>query len=249
MKNNPFSFKDYKQFGVVGTVKVEDSRHEIAFQKFLPTGPIALLPLTKGLMSLVWTLPTEKAKNMKNLQPEELAFELNQKLNQSSSNQGIEAINSTVGLLLRPFRDVKNSSITSWPPPKCLSVENAAIFPLALSQAQRYVSENMALVGDSAHRVHPLAGQGVNLGYSDVNFLVENLENNVKHGQIFPSYEYLCRYETLAQRHNLPIITAIDGLQQLYCTENPFSVTARSVGLQFVNSNSTVKNFLMNAAN
>jgi len=251
MKTN-YSFKDYKQWGVVGTVTLEESetRHDIAFQKFMPTGPIALLPLCPGKMSLVWTLPTEKAKNaVKNLSPDELAEELNYNLNKvHTSSPLIDGINSSVGLLLRPFRDVDETAITSLPPPKVVEVTNAAMFPLAYGTSERYVGNRVALIGDAAHRVHPLAGQGVNLGYSDVQKLVKNLENNVAHGRKFPSYENLCDYETEAMRHNLPVTTAIDSLQQIYCTENPLFVAARSVGLQLVNSNSTLKNFIMSAA-
>ena len=107
MNNVKYSFKDYNQMGVVGTVTLEDSelRHDIAFQKFMPTGPIALLPLCEGKMSLVWTLPTEKAKNIRKLSPEALANELNHELNKSyAKNSAIEGLNSVVGLALRPFR-------------------------------------------------------------------------------------------------------------------------------------------------
>ena len=91
------------------------------------------------------------------------------------------------------------------PPPKAIKVENAAIFPLGLGKAERYVSKNAVIIGDAAHRVHPLAGQGVNLGYNDILQLTEALENNVKHGQKFPNYQHLCDYETSSMRHNLPI--------------------------------------------
>ena len=143
---------------------------------------------------------------------------------------------------------IAESAITALPPPKAIKVDNVAMFPLGLGKAERYVTENAAIIGDAAHRVHPLAGQGVNLGYNDILQLTEALENNIKHGQIFPSYQHLCDYESASMRHNLPIVTAIDGLQQLYCTENPVLVAARSVGLQFVNSNRTLKNFIISAA-
>ena len=122
MKTN-YSFKDYKQMGVVGTVTLEESetRDDIAFQKFMPTGPIALLPLSSpGKMSLVWTLPTEKAKHaVKNLNPEDLALDLNYNLNKTYSKSPlIDGINSSVGIFLRPFRDIDETAITSLPPPK-----------------------------------------------------------------------------------------------------------------------------------
>ena len=71
-------------------------------------------------MSLVWTLPTEKAKNaVKNLSPDELVEELNYNLNKvHTSSPFIDSINASVGLLLRPFRDVDETAITSLPPPK-----------------------------------------------------------------------------------------------------------------------------------
>ena len=119
--NTKYSFKDYKQMGVVGTVTLEESetRHDIAFQKFMPTGPIALLPLCEGKMSLVWTLPTEKAKNVKNLAPEDLAEELNHNLNKiHPRSMLVDGLNSSVGFVLRSFRDVDETSITSLPPPK-----------------------------------------------------------------------------------------------------------------------------------
>ena len=104
------------------------------------------------------------------------------------------------------------------------------------------------MIGDAAHRVHPLAGQGVNLGYNDVKNLVEALENNVKHGKTFPNYDYLCDYETNSVRHNFAFVNAIDALQQLYCTENVAFVAARSIGLQFVNKNRAIKEAIMAAA-
>lgn len=247
-----FSSKDYNQMGVVGTVFLEknETRHDIAFQKFMPTGPLALLPLCQGRMSMVWTLPTSEAKRVKNLSPEDLAKEVNTTLNKTyPQNSLIDGLNSSVGLFLRPFRDVQVSSITSLPPPMASRIENAALFPLAFSQSQRYVNEKVALIGDAAHRIHPLAGQGVNLGYGDVARLVKALEDNIKHGRLFPSYDYLCQYETESLRHNLPLVNAIDGLQQLYCSENPLFIGARSVGLQFVNSNAWLKKFLMSTAN
>ena len=244
--------KDYKQMGVVGTVTLADQEtSQIAFQKFLPTGPIALLPLREGLASLVWTMPTEMAKEIKTFGPEDFAQVLNASLTESSKSKSpfVESINSSVGMALRPLKNPsEDSRITSLPPPTAIKVENVASFPLGLGHAERYITERAALVGDSAHRVHPLAGQGVNLGYGDVQALIKALESNVKEGQSFIDSNYLNDYETSRMRHNLPIMAAIDSLQQLYCTENPLAVLTRSVGLQMVNSNKIIKDFIMSAA-
>ena len=101
-------------------------------------------------MSLVWTLPTEKAKNaVKNLSSDELAEELNYNLNKvHTSSPLIDGINSSVGLLLRPFRDVDETAITSLPPPKGQEIakgnfgafnfpkKNRQYFPMSLSIGQ-----------------------------------------------------------------------------------------------------------------
>ena len=251
MTNLTYTSKDYKQMGLVGTITYEESetRDNIAFQKFMPEGPIALLPLCAGKASLVWTLPTSKAKEYKKLDPESLAKKLNGQLNLTYQRSPIvDGLNGALGLFLRPFQSPENSNITSLPHPKAAKVDNPACFPLGLGYPSRYVSQGAALIGDAAHRVHPLAGQGVNLGYSDVKNLVKALEDNVKHGKPFPSYDYLCEYETASVRHNLAAISAIDALQQLYCTDNLALVTARSLGLQFVNKNRILKEAIMAAA-
>ena len=102
-----YTSKDYQQMGLVGTITFEDSetRDDIAFQKFMPHGPIALLPLCKGKASLVWTLPTAKAKEFKKLDPEKLAKELNNQLNMVyPRSQVVDGLNGVFGLFLRSVR-------------------------------------------------------------------------------------------------------------------------------------------------
>ena len=141
-----------------------------------------------------------------------------------------------------------DDQITSLPAPRAVKVENPACFPLGLGHTSRYVTNGAVLIGDAAHRVHPLAGLGVNLGYNDVKNLVKSLENNIQHGKPFPHYDYLCNYETVSYRHNFAVVNAIDFLQQLYCTENVAMVAARSLGLQFVNKNRVLKEALIASA-
>ncbi len=93
-----------------------------------------------------------------------------------------------------------------------------AAFPLGLGLPERTVAKRIALVGDSSHRVHPLAGLGVNLGFGDAECLTRKLEENVAQGAEFGSYSSLCEYETERARHNLPAALTIDGIQRLYST-------------------------------
>ena len=106
------------------------------------------------------------------------------------------------------------------------------------------------MIGDAAHRVHPLAGQGVNLGFGDVSSIVDLLEQGVKRGEPFLGYEenVLSEYETERLRHNLPTMAAIDGIQKLYCTDNVFAVLARSAGLQIFDASTTLKGIAMSQA-
>jgi ubiquinone biosynthesis monooxygenase Coq6 len=104
------------------------------------------------------------------------------------------------------------------------------------------------LVGDAAHRVHPLAGQGVNLGFGDVDSLAEVVEGMVVEGGGLGHHEYLCQYETDRQRHNLATMVGVDCLQKLYCTRNTPMVLARSLGIMATNAAQPVKKLILQHA-
>lgn len=88
----------------------------------------------------------------------------------------------------------------------------------------------------------------MNLGFGDADCLVRTLTDGVRRGRPLADHVTLCEYETQRLRHNLPTMAAIDGLQKLYCTDNPLFVLARSLGLQVVNSNSSLKSLALNQA-
>lgn len=92
----------------------------------------------------------------------------------------------------------------------------------------------MVFLRDAAHRVHPLAGQGVNLGFGDVTELTQTLAETVVNGSHLNDMYYLRAYETLRQRHNVPMMLAIDGLHRFYQYTAAPVVLGRSLGLQLV---------------
>ncbi|HET8897738.1 MAG TPA: FAD-dependent oxidoreductase, partial [Rhodanobacteraceae bacterium] len=127
---------DYGQRGIVAHVRPERPHGGIAWQAFLPTGPLALLPLADGRVSIVWTLPEADAR------------------------QRLELDDAAFLRALGVASDFHLGRLTATTP--------RAAFPLKLQLAHRYRAGRLLLVGDAAHVVHPLAGQGINLGLRDV---------------------------------------------------------------------------------
>merc|ERR1719291_810072 len=135
---------------------------------------------------------------------------------------GKEEENSIVNSVAEGFDLILNSFLPSKQqeesPPVVTGVFNRAAFPLGFGHSTRYIGPRTVLVGDAAHRVHPLAGQGVNLGFGDVASLASVVEDSLREGGRLGQQSYLAQYETERQRHNLATMAGIDGLQRLYCT-------------------------------
>ncbi|GMT10722.1 hypothetical protein PFISCL1PPCAC_2019 [Pristionchus fissidentatus] len=238
----------YSQSAVVATLRVSaDELNDTAWQRFSSHGPIALLPLSSDLSSLVWTTSPEEATRLCALNKDAFVDELNEALFTSSHqdqsvNQALFTVNSILSFLRSPIRP---SSI----PPHILSLEtdNRASFPLGLSHSQSYVAPRVALLGDAAHRIHPLAGQGVNMGWRDVGILTQILEKTHKSGADIGSVSSLRQYDSVAQRYNVPTMVAIDWLNRLYSTQSTPIVLARSLGLSTFNSILPLKDLLVHS--
>lgn len=235
--------------GVVATLElntVEASGNNVAWQRFLPSGPIAMLPLTDTLSSLVWSTNIEHAKELLRMDPETFISELNDAyLREYKSNTIVNNFVKTVeGVLALSKNKIRQL------PPKVVNLQEGsrAAFPLGFGHASSYVSGGVALIGDAAHRVHPLAGQGVNLGFSDVVILTEVLAEALYNGSSLDNLQYLLKYEQQSLRANVPILVGVHALQRLYCTDFPPIVLARTLGLKITNNVSPLKQFFMNKA-
>ncbi len=132
---------EYNQKALVGVIRHANSNPGVAWQRFLPGGPLALLPLADGASSMVWTLPAAEA-------------------------DALLAVDDTV------FREQLDTASDGWPGAVTASGPRGA-FPLSMSLGDRFVAGRVVLLGDAAHVVHPLAGQGVNLGLADAAALLE----------------------------------------------------------------------------
>ncbi|TRY74038.1 hypothetical protein TCAL_05048 [Tigriopus californicus] len=224
MTRQQYLSRNYHQFGVVGLLSLaEPIPNNMAWQKFLPGGPVALLPLSETRSSLVWTLPSHQAQNMLKSPPAVVLAALQE--------------------ALRPY------PVVSDPFPRFSQLSQLAGFPLGLGHASRYCAPGQVLIGDAAHRVHPLAGQGVNLGFGDVRALVRALETSVLNGERFATYRSLLAYETDRQRYNVPMMLGIDFLQKIYGSQNPVVAAARNFGLGVVQAHPSVQKLLASFAN
>ncbi|XP_012265958.1 ubiquinone biosynthesis monooxygenase COQ6, mitochondrial [Athalia rosae] len=241
---------NYEQMGVVATVQLsEPTENIVAWQRFLPGGPVALLPLTDTLSSLVWSVSTVQAKKLLSLSDEEFVDELNEALWKMYPKDGmVEAGMRALGQLLEGLS--LHSGVTRQLQPSIGGIVEGtrAAFPLGFGHAASYVGPGVALVGDAAHRVHPLAGQGVNLGFGDVTALVKLMTEASRNGAVLGDMAYLSRYETLRQRHNVPTMLAIDALHRLYKGTAAPIVLARSLGLQLTNALPPLKKAIMQHA-
>jgi 2-polyprenylphenol 6-hydroxylase len=123
----------------------------------------------------------------------------------------------------------------------------AAAFPLRLQRVAQFTKPRVALVGDAAHNVHPLAGQGVNLGFRDARVLAEVLEQRAPFRDC-GDHALLRRYERARKEDVAAMQLATDGLQKLFNNEAVFLSRARNWGLGFVNGQTLLKNFLVRRA-
>ncbi|XP_047720691.1 ubiquinone biosynthesis monooxygenase COQ6, mitochondrial isoform X2 [Prionailurus viverrinus] len=213
---------NYDQSAVVATLHLsEATENNVAWQRFLPSGPIALLPLSDTLSSLVWSTSHEHAAELVSMDEEKF----------------VDAINSAF--------PTKVSARQLPPSVARVDARSRMSFPLGLGHAAEYVRPRLALIGDAAHRVHPLAGQGVNMGFGDISSLVHHLSAAAFNGKDLGSMSHLTGYETDRQRHNTALLAATDLLKRLYSTSATPLVLLRTWGLQATNAVSPLKEQIM----
>jgi len=191
--------ESYEQHAVVATVRTDAGNRATAWQRFLPDGPLALLPLAQDLFSIVWSTAPDEAERLCAM-PED-AF--NEQINVASEGRAGDL--SLVG--------------------------SRAAFPLRLQHADNYVLPGLALVGDAAHVIHPLAGQGVNLGFLDAGSLVDALVAGRARGRAPGAMRTLRGYERSRRGHNTATQLAMDGFKHLFGSDNGLFVVARNLGL------------------
>jgi len=203
---------DYAQRAVVAHVRTERPHEHTAWQRFLPDGPLALLPLADGRSSVVWSLPEARAHEV--LALDEAAF--------------CEALGVASDFRLGPVHG---------------STPRAA-FALRLQLAERYQAERFVLLGDAAHAVHPLAGQGVNLGLRDVAELRDTLVAARAAGRDIGATHVLRRYARRRRSEDTLDALGFDALARIYAWQSSPLVAARGAGIRLLDRLGPVKRLL-----
>uniref|UniRef100_A0A8C7QSQ1 Ubiquinone biosynthesis monooxygenase COQ6, mitochondrial n=1 Tax=Oncorhynchus mykiss TaxID=8022 RepID=A0A8C7QSQ1_ONCMY len=196
--------------------------------------------------SLVWSTSHRHAEELLQLDEESFVDSINTAF---WSNENHSELVETAGSLFRTALSVLMPSAGSARqlPPSVAGIgpKSRVMFPLGMGHASEYIRHRVALIGDAAHRVHPLAGQGANLGFGDVACLTQLLSQAAFNGKDLGAMQHLLEYETERQRHNLPMMAAIDLMKRLYSTNAVPMVVLRTFGLQATNTLPAMKAQIM----
>ncbi len=215
--------KDYGQSGVVAYVKTERHHANTAWQRFLPTGPLAFLPFNDGRCSIVWTLPNDEAERLLHCDEETFCREL-----------------------ARAF-DARLGDVTE--------VSQRAAFPLQRQLSKEMLVGRVALIGDAAHTVHPLAGQGVNLGLRDVASLLALLgeagassEHSRDKNVEAISQHKLERWSRQRISENAIAAYSFEAINRVFSNDDVLPTLLRGHAFGIANAVAPIRNFLLKQA-
>jgi len=205
----------YNQHGLVAVVGKQKPNPGVAWQRFLPGGPLAFLPLADGRSSIVWTRPSAEAKRL--MAQDDAAF----------------------------IAELDTAS-SGWLG-KVETLGPRAAFPLSMRLSESYTSRRTVLMGDAAHVVHPLAGQGVNLGFADAAGLAELLIPTRLAGGDIGSAKVLQEYDRARRSESETMAFGMHAIRSLFAIEG--LAPLRRVGLALVKRSWQVRDmFLQRAA-
>ncbi|WP_424432680.1 UbiH/UbiF/VisC/COQ6 family ubiquinone biosynthesis hydroxylase [Planktotalea sp.] len=208
---------NYGQTALVCAIEHEKPHGGIAHQFFMPSGPLAILPLTGNRSSVVWSETDANAARIQALDTEEY----------------LDALRPAFGDFLGEIK-LAGARFT---------------YPLNLTIAERFIAERLALIGDAAHGMHPIAGQGLNAGLRDVAALAEVMILAMRRGEDIASPLVLERYQQWRRFDTTTLAAATDTFNRLFSNDNPFLRLGRDLGMGLINSVPSLRrNFIREAA-
>ncbi|MEO1239742.1 MAG: FAD-dependent monooxygenase [Pseudomonadota bacterium] len=192
----------YGQTALVCAIGHQKDHGGIAHQFFMPSGPLALLPLKGKVASIVWTEETRAAERINALDDGGYLAELRPRFGSFLGDISLKGARYT--------------------------------YPLGLSLAHSFAADRVALIGDAAHGVHPIAGQGLNAGFRDVAALAEVLVDAHRRGEDIGRAEVLERYQLWRRFDATALAVATDGFNRLFSNDNTLLRLGRDLGLGLV---------------
>lgn len=197
---------DYLHHAIVTSVRTGESHRKTAWQRFTDKGPLAFLPLER--QDEHW------CSIVWSVTPSEA--------------ERLMTVDDDV--FCRELEQAFEGRLG-----RVISADSRLCVPLRQRHAKRYVAEGLALIGDAAHTIHPLAGQGVNLGFLDAAVLAEVLSHAAERGERLADVRVLSRFERRRMPHNLALMAAMEGFERLF-QANPLPLRwLRNTGLKVVN--------------
>ena len=194
----------YGQTAIVCAVEHELPHGGIAHQFFMPTGPLAILPLPNNCCSIVWSETETRAT----------------KIMAMDDTDFLDALRPAFGSFLGELT----------------LVGKRFSYPLGLTIANRFIADRVVLIGDAAHGVHPIAGQGLNAGLRDVAALVDVLSDAKARGEDIASAAVLARYEQWRRFDTATLAAATDTFNKLFSNDNPLLRAVRDMGMGVINA-------------
>jgi 2-octaprenyl-6-methoxyphenol hydroxylase len=189
----------YGQTALVTAVAHERPHEGIAHQYFMPSGPLAILPLPGNVSSIVWSETESVAAAIQAL----------------PDDRYLAALRPRFGDFLGDIR-LAGDRFT---------------YPLSLSLADSFIAPRVALVGDAAHGVHPIAGQGLNLGLRDVGALAQVLVDAARRGEDIGAPDVLDRYQVWRRFDATALALGMDAVNRLFSNDNPILRAGRDLGM------------------
>lgn len=219
----------YEHTAITATIKTEKSHGFTARQWFTPSGPLAFLPLRSS---------AEESPAQARDQAHYVSIVWSQTCEQAERLMALDKAE-----FCRELTIISEGALGT-----IESVSERLQFPLTQRHGVDYVQAGIALIGDAAHTLHPLAGQGVNLGFSDARVLAEELERALEQGSDLGGLQTLKRYQRRRKPDNLAMMATMEGFKRLFERDELPVRLLRNIGMSGLNRLAPLKNSLIRQA-
>lgn len=230
----PVTGFSYNETGLVCTLS-GSFNSKASYQRFIHDGIFALLPMYDNYYSIVCSMPTEFNEKLKSISETDFINFVNTLLH-SSSEVDFSQLDRLVQVNSNNFHN----------PPIINGIHSKRLsFPLQLQYLDNCVHKNVVIIGDSAHQIHPMAGQGLNLGISDSALLTNTIAKHVKLGKRINDGDALSEYSRYSQTNTKGMITAMEAVKLLFKPTNNIISGIRNLGMGLMNNNEYLKGLMV----